>query len=278
MSKWMWLALVSVGGWGAAVHADYTANFEAPTYSGSAAGVSATGQDGWYLPAGIDSKIYTYAGNTPGFAVNPEGGDQFLAGRSEGGTNFARAQHDVDFSTRDTWVFSYDFAALYDGLLPAAVNLGSFSTQPSTLPTTKTFIALNNWVDVNNPALGWKAEYNVFDATGAAINNQSPGAEWTSLVTNHWYRQSLTWETTSNQITVVTLMDLTTGETWVANPSNWYAQGGLNSTLPLPTSIRVFTGGSAGDNTAWDNVSVIPEPTTLLLIFGVAAIVRRRAP
>lgn len=65
--------------------AQHSSGFEAPTYSGSAAGEIITGQDGYYIPVAgsIDGLVYTYAGNTYGVVANPTGGDQFAAARGD---------------------------------------------------------------------------------------------------------------------------------------------------------------------------------------------------
>src|SRR5687768_3974417 len=94
------LTVALLAGAAGLANADFFANFEAPGYSGSSAGVLLTGQDGWQLPAGsVDHNVFTYAGNAPGFVANPNGGAQFISGTSQGGTLFSRAQHDHDFST-----------------------------------------------------------------------------------------------------------------------------------------------------------------------------------
>ncbi len=255
--------------------ADIRTGFEGPTYVGSAAGTVATGQDGWTLPAGIDANIFTYAGNAPGFAINPTGGDQFIGGRSNGGTDFARAQHTNDFTTDNRWLLAYDFAALWDGTPPSAANLSSFSLQDSV--AARSFIALNNWTDNADPSLGWKAEYNVFDAAGAALVNQSPGAAWTNLTPNHWYRQATVIDFSTNAILEVRLTDLTTNTTSVATPSGWFLLGGATPTQPMPTAVRFFHGGNAGNNMGWDNLVVIPGPSSLALVgVGMLAMRRRR--
>ena len=65
-----------------AASAQFETEFEAPTYPGSADGTVLTGQDGWYLPSGIDQHVYTYTDNVLGLPANPNGGDQFIGGTS----------------------------------------------------------------------------------------------------------------------------------------------------------------------------------------------------
>lgn len=262
-----------------AAHGQFYTGFEATTYSGSAAGVSATGQNGWYQPVatGIGSNIHTYAGNVAGFGQNPVGGDQFMVGVSEGGSLFARSQRNINFGP-GVWTVSYDMAAQFLGTGSSALNLSSFSLQHETTPAGqfKDFIALNNFVDLANPALGWKAEFNVFDAAGAPINNQSAGAAWQNLNVNHWYRQYITFDLTSNRILNITLLDLHTGLSSSAQPE-WYVRGGAQSTLEMPGGVRFFVGGAAGNTMGWDNVHVIPAPGAFgLLAAGALFGMRRR--
>jgi hypothetical protein len=256
-----------------------TYDFESPTYSGSAGGTLLTGQQGWTLPAGTDYSVFTYADNAPGLPVNPSGGGQFLGGTSTG-TNPARAQHTQNFSGGDgVWSVSYDFAARYNGTLPTAQNLGSFSLQPGT---ARSFIALNTWVDLNT-GTNWNAQYNVFDAAGVAVNNQSPGAAWNNLEVNHWYRQNTTFDFNANRILEVSITDLATGTTTTTAPTNWFLAGGSASALPLPTDIRFFAGGAAGNVMGWDNaaISIVPAPGALVtallgVIPGAGLLLRRR--
>jgi hypothetical protein len=164
---------------------------------------------------------------------------------------------------------------MYVGTLPAADNLGSFSLQPSA--TARFWQTLYRWDANTSTATNFDAEYNVFSAAGVATNNLSAGAAWDALVANHWYRQSTTFSFATNRITEVTITDLTTNITTTANPTDWYLAGGANSTLPMPTDFRLFTGGSAGNVMAWDNLNVVPEPATVAAVaIGLAALVRRR--
>lgn len=263
----------------AAAQADYYTGFEMPNVTGSAAGTVLSGQEGWYQPVagGLDTNAYTYAGNSLGFVQNPVGGNQFIGGTSGGGALFPRAQQNFAFGS-GTYTMSYDMAAQWSGTGASAANLGSFSVQHDTVPTGqfRQFIALNNFVDMNNPALGWKAEFNVFDAAGNALNNQSPGSFWEDLELNHWYRQYITFDLGSNQILSVTLLDLHTGMSSTIAPNGWYLTGGANSTLALPNGFRAFIGGAAGNTMGWDNVYVAPAPGVMAVMAGGLLFAGRR--
>jgi hypothetical protein len=267
---------------GASAHAQYVTGFERPAFTGSSTGVAAAGQSGWYTPAvagTLGKEIYSYAGNALGLPANPTGGAQFIGGRSAGGTAFPRAQYNTTFGA-GLWSISYDIAVGFNGTLPSADNLGSFSLNDQTQVqgTYKQFIALNRWMDNNNTALGWRAEYNVVNAAGAALNNQSPGAAWNNLLTDRWYRQTTVFSFTTNEIVSVSLTDLSTNTTNTVNPAGWYLTGGAASALPLPGAVRFFTGGNAGNITGWDNLTIIPTPGALALLglSGLAAARRRR--
>jgi hypothetical protein len=268
--------MLGVVGMAAAAQADLSINFEAPLYNGSAAGTILTGQDGWTRPAGIDGNVHTYAGNSLGLGANWSGGRQFMGTVSTGGTNFARGQHTNDFTTQSIWELSYDFAAVYLGVAPSAANLSSFSLQDSV--AARSFIALNNFMDNANPANGWKAQYNVFNAAGAALATQSAGAGWENLAVNHWYRQTTVVDFATNAILWVRLMDLDTGTSVSVNPTGWYMSGGATpGARPIPTAIRMFGGGQAGNAMGWDNLSVVPTPgAASLLLGGLVGLSRRR--
>ncbi len=257
----------------AAAHADFVTGFEAPEHNASAAGTSLTGQQGWTLPAGIDQHVFTYENNALGFVQNPVGGNQFIGRTSGGGTNFARGQHLVDFSAGGQFTISYDMAAIASGATSTA-NLSSFSLQDSV--TQRSYINLNNFVNLNDPSQGWKAEFNVFNAAGVAQNNQSPGAAFTGLANNHWYRLYTTVDFATNLITSVTIADLHTGASTTANPTGWYLTGGANPTAALPTAVRFFTGGNTSNTMGWDNLNVIPSPASLSLLGAGMLIAGRR--
>lgn len=258
----------------AVAQADFVTSFEAPGYSASAAGVILTGQQGWTLPAGADFSAYTYTGNTYGVVQNPSGGDQFIGGLMAGNALMARAQHPVDWSTRDVWTVAFDVLGLYTGTLPAVDNLGSSSMQPSA--TAKYTQTLMRWQDINT-ATAWQAAYVTSEDPSTAP--WTPGPEWLNLPVNHWYRQYTTFRFSDSLILQVAIQDLTTGiTTTVDNPGKHL----VNQTGPLPTDFRFFTGGGAGTSpagnfTAWDNLAITPEPASLgLLMLGVGLLLRRR--
>jgi hypothetical protein len=268
-------ALVMTGG----AQADFLANFEQPDYNGSVGGVPLNGQQGWYIPnvAGShDNNVFGYVGNSLGFVQNPVGGNQFAAGVSQG-TSFARGHFPVGFAGGE-WTVSWDMAPVYSGTLPAAANLSSLSLNHSTLAagTFKGFIALHNFVNPNDPTQGWKAEWNVFNAAGGALNNQSPGAFWANLQTNHWYRQYVTFNLATNEISRVAILDLHTGASSSTNPNGWYLTGGAASALPLPDALRIFAGGSAGSTMGWDNILAVPAPASSLLVGAGLLVASRR--
>jgi hypothetical protein len=236
--------------------------FEQPDYDGSADGVAVTGQQGWYIPPVTGSTggfVYTYVDNAPGIATNALGEDQFL-GEVARGTAFPRAQLDFDWTTASVWTVSYDFAARYNGILPAMDNVGSFSLQNSL--TARYFIAVNTWFDTTT-ATNWNALYNVFTATGDPLEFLIAGPQWVNLPVDHWFRQSTTFDLDSNSITSVSITDLDTGDTATVAPNNWYLAGGSSGGgLPAPTALRFFVGGGGegteapGNVMGWDNLLI----------------------
>jgi hypothetical protein len=239
--------------------AQIVTGFEASEgYNGSAAGTPVTGQNGWYTISN-DQFIFTYAGNALGFPANSTGGDQFMGAAATANGDFARAIHDVNFSSGGVWTFSYDLCgAASQG---RHQTLSSFSLNDFNL--ARSFIALNLW-HKNLPQLGnWKMTYEIFDSTGAGPFVVKPPAAFKGLSQNHWYRQSTTIDFDANQIKQVAITDLSTMMTTTYSPSTWYLRGGSSGGgLSLPTGVRFFVGGgtgsTAGNMMGWDNVSVAP--------------------
>jgi hypothetical protein len=269
--------------------AQFTSQFEAPTYSGSASGVLTTGQNGWYLPAvanSTDHNVFTTAGNAFNFPANPNGCGQFDAGMSfndaAGAQHNARTQHPVDFSAGGIWEASWDCTGHWSGTLPAVDNLGSWSMQPSA--TARYFQQLMSWgptinasfpgsvTDHTAAADAFHIGFGYFTAASpAAIAFATSSAAFRDLPVDHWYHVKVRWDFAAAQILSVSIQDLTTNgpvTTDDVTANGWYLQGGPNSTNALPTDIRCFAGGAVtgggSDVTAWDNISVGPGTAPVL--------------
>lgn len=241
----------------------YSANFEAPTFSGSAAGTIMTGQDGYYIPAGTvstDYMVYSYAGNAIGAAVNPDGGSQFVAGIGPGGGTYARAQRDYAWGSGVTEVL-YDVNAIWlpDPNFTVTNNLGSFSHQPTTA-ANGVQIHLFSWEE-GFEGERWQALYLHYDEFGVQVAQpgSAPGPEWENLELNHWYRMSTIVDFDTNQIIRASITDLTTGTTTTAETTGYYLSGGATGGPLDITAFRFFAGGGGTGNViAWDNFSIAP--------------------
>jgi hypothetical protein len=259
-----------------ATNAALVTGFESPEYTGSTGGTLLTGQQGWYLPVtspvSSDFRVYTYTGNPYNIVANPLGGAQFTAGRSADPAGaYGRAERPYNWSAEDYVTVSYDFAGLYNGIAGgAADNLGSFSLQPST--TARYWQSIMQWDD-EPAATHWTHGYYTLENPATAAIPWVPGPAWATLATNHWYRFSTRTRMSTQEILAVSVTDLTTGSSTTVNLSP--PQHFMTATGPIPTAFRFFAGGSVGNITAWDNLT-IPEPATLaLLLIGFAALRRR---
>jgi hypothetical protein len=251
-------------------------DFEAPTYTGSAAGTVMTGTAGWYVPAvagSTDGKVYTYTGNSLGFPVNAGGGDQFQAGTG-GVSLFARAQIDLSFAAGGVWEVEYDFAGQLSGVLPATDNIGSWSTQDSAI--SRGFQSLMTWGTVATtwvpPATNYAATGDKFHhaigyyatAAATAITQATPSAAWRDLLVNNWYHVRIRWDFKTARILECAIQDITGGgavQVTDVSANNWYLRGGACSTLPLPTAMRLFGGGNStalANSCAFDNLKIGP--------------------
>jgi len=272
MSRRITILLAACAGGGLALSSaalgQYDTGFEvADGINASPSGTILTGQDGFYVPAGIDYWAMTYAGNTFGISQNPQGGAQFAAGQGQGSPDFSRGQRDMTWPAGSA-VVTYDATCVYTGAPPASNNLGSFSPQP--YPGGATYIHLFSWVDVNNP-VAWKAFYLAYDVNGLAHAQpgMSPGAAWDNLPLNNWYEFTTHIDFVANRITRVTIKDLTTNQTSSFDPPDWYLEGGSGGGFPHPTGFRMFSGGgTAGNVVSFDNVDIAaggPPPFTIAL-------------
>lgn len=246
-------ALLALAG---AARAQLETRFEPPPYVGSAAGTVITAQDGWGTPVGfLAYRVFTYAGNAPALPNSAAGLTQFTAGTVAAGQH-ARATHAVNFGISDVWTATWDVAGEFVGVLPTSPVLGRFSLEDAA--TQRFWEADYQWV---NPvtATSLDALYTVFSSGGAQLAPMAPGPQWQGLQPSHWYRQSTTWQQSSNQVTEVTITDLTTGATAVVNPVGWFLHGGAAPSRPPATGVSLNTTGADGNVLAWDNLAVAPQ-------------------
>jgi hypothetical protein len=242
--------------------ADFTADFEAPTYIVG----PIAGQNGWYIPPSVGGDphdIFAYAGNPLLIPANPEGGAQFDGAKSINGTTglFPRAQIDHDFGPADSWTISANFCGKYLGdpnLLPASNNLGSVSFQDSA--SVLGMIALASWPDpVLTPdviQLGFIGE----DASGLATAQPGyfPGGDpmWTSMTVDTWYEICYCVDFGTKQLTRACLRDITNGGTAKCFDVADLFLGGALIGNPKPTGMRLFVGGGDDNVSAFDNFSI----------------------
>ncbi len=265
---------------GIALGQGYSTGFEAPTFTGSAAGTIITGTDGWYLPAvasSSDGFVFTHAGNIPGIAAHPSGGDQFEGGVA-GNAVFIRAQRDVSLAAGGVWQIEYDVAVKWMGALPAADYAGSWSLQPSS--ASQYFQTIVTWGSVLNigpapvatnyaaTADHWHQGIGFFTAaapTAAIPTFETPSPAWRDLLVNNWYRVRVKWDFGAHKILECGIQDLTAGgamATTDVSANNWYLFGGPTPATPVPTAMRLFSGpafaGVPTSMVAFDNVSIAP--------------------
>jgi hypothetical protein len=267
---------------GMAMGQGFSADFEAPAYAGSASGTVLAGQGAWYLPPVVgteDYHVYTYSGNTFGIPTHPSGGTQFAAATFV--SNNARGQHPVDFSAGGEWEAEFDVLATFSAAPNVAINyIGSFSLQDSA--TSRYFQQLLSWSSNGTAVLGPNGELlNDHTFTGAAFHMalgihfdtapitiafRLPSMQWADLPVDNWYRVKIRWtfDPAAPKILSASLQNLTAGTPAVVTDVsgfNWYLAGGPANTRPLPTDIRIFTGGSTGNVVGWDNIRIQPAAT-----------------
>ncbi len=249
---------------GDAANAQFAVGFEAGEgYVGAAFGVPLTGQVGWFIPAAVaassvDCEVYDYAANDLGIAGNPcGGGGHFAGGLGPGGGDYARDQHMVPgLLGGDVWGLVFDVAVKYNGVLPAAQNIGSMSTQGA--PDAATFVALGKWVDPAT-AIKWNANYVHYTAAGAIVTEVVPAPGFSGLKPNKWYKWHTKFDFSTNKIVEVAMLDCTTGVLSVFAPVDWYMKGG-DAGGSRPDCVRLFAGAPADDGNVFaiDNLFVVP--------------------
>ena len=269
--------------------AQYSTTFEAPTYTSSLGqgtlltnGAGGGGQDGWYLPTvgGRDGYVMTFAGNTWNVAAHPTPGNLQCQVNSPSAPLFGRSQHAIAFGAGGVWEATWDNYGRYNGTLPAADNLGSWSLQNSA--SARYFQQLMTWgattvgpapnaTNYTATADKYHIAYGYFAGTDTnipgAIIFETPGAAWRDIPVDHWVRCTVKWTfDIPPRILKCTIQDMTAGgpvNTAYISTCHMYLQGGANSAAPIPTDFRLFAGGGGagtetlGNVTAWDNISIV---------------------
>ena len=296
--------------------------YDFESFSASTTGVALDGQEGFYRPS-IASDYYNdyetwhyyvhpYDDNQPFYDLNnsstysiptnPYGGTNFVSAPGFGYGVYGyysdsrptyyvnnRAQKDTSFLDSTIWTVSYDFLAAFsatDAYYGYATDyVGSFSLK-NVSTGANPFINLMSWTYDTGTPTGVNSTYIAYDEYGNqfAAPGVSAGSTWGDLSLEHWYRAWTTFDLSSNMITEVGLMDLSTLVGTSYNPTDWYLAGGQAGGI-MPDAFRLFTGGSTDGNLlAFDNISIestapVPEPTTMLLLgsglAGLAAFRRR---
>src|SRR5262245_43428452 len=165
--------------------AQFSANFE--NLTASAAGTPMSGQDSWFIPgvaSTIDSNCFTYAGNTLGVPVNPNGGNNFFAGQSTG-TFFARSQRTIPIPTNCRIYIQFDVCVVYlGGAVTPTNNIGSISFQPSPSSVFPNLLA--RWpAGVTVPPTTWNADI-VVGPTAAGVQTSVGDPNFLNLPVGVW--------------------------------------------------------------------------------------------
>ena len=308
------MVLVSAGMCSAAVI--FETGFEAgEAYTGSATGITLTGQDGWVSGYnGVETYmwVHTYADNQVPFPfgtpwtdpqtvpANPNGGAQFVAEH----LGAVSDTHSLE-SPSGVVEFSVDYYAgpQYNNNWNAAFLARNGNAQIAGWYTCRaTSEGEYDQTDPNSSG-PWAPEFKVWNAAGTQLK-QGNGAQgyvfstgkylgFDELPRDSWYRLGVVVDLTSRKITAIKVQRLQSGESAIVviNPKGWDA--GANAYVDLyaggtllPDNIRMYDVND-GTLTAFDNAylgdayewqQVVPEPATmsLLAIGGLALLKRRR--
>jgi hypothetical protein len=236
------------------VAAQYSTGFE--TVVASPGGTAMAGQDGFFIPAvagSVDGAAYTYAGNTLGIPVNGNGGANFWAGVSLGGTSLARSQRTISIPSTCLVQIEFDVCCSYNGTVTPANNLGSFSFQPSTTARYPNLVA--RWpATVTLPPTTWNADV-VVGPTAAGAVIAFPDPNFAGLAVNVWHRWGCVISLVTNEYVQFKITNGSTNVTTIYTPGPG-AMPLPNPTGTLPTDFRLFGGGGAGNIFAVDNFTV----------------------
>lgn len=284
-ASWLGLALLTlwstVPAAGGTIYGFEPDSGTVPTYPGMT-------PDGWYTPtvSGTGAAaVYSYAAIAGyGIAADHGGGNNALVLAQAADGTSRKAQTNVNFAAAPIWTISYDLSLVNlssSGNTYATDWIGSFAPQ-STTGNFSSFFVLNGW-DNDSANSTWSAFYYVYDSSGDPLDDDgvSPGLAWTGMSQNHWYTESTTFDTATNEILSVSITDLTADSTTTVEPTGWYMYGGSTPVAGLD-SIRLR--GYGGTNAMLiDNVALasdsVPEPATFPLLAAALAaltVMRRR--
>lgn len=235
----------------------YATNYE--SFSASPTGTPCAGQDGFYVPAvagSIDGNIHTYAGNTIGIPTNPNGGANFWAGVSAGGTAFARSQRALTLPSGRIHV-EYDVCCNYLGTATPVNNIGSFSFQPSTAAIYVNLVATYP-TGVTFPPTTWNADVVAGSGTPPGTVTTTLGnPAFQGLPMGVWHRWGVTIDLAAGVHTEFSITNGVTGITTVFVPTTPLLLPTAAVAAPLPTDFRFFAGGTtAGNVFAIDNLTI----------------------
>lgn len=229
----------------------YSSDFEALT--GSATGTILTGQDGYYVPVAgsLDWNVFTYAGNSLGVPVNPNGGNQFAVGVSQTSLIYGRAQRAVTVPTTTQMYIQFDVLCNYVGTATPANNIGSFSLQPSATNQYVNLVA--RWpTGVTFPPATWNADV-VVGPTAAGTVTVLTDPAFQNLAVGVWHSWGCTIDLTTGNHVEFRITNGVTNVTTTFVPPTPLALP--NQFLATPTDFRLFAGGS--DNLfAVDNLTI----------------------
>jgi hypothetical protein len=242
---------------GAVAAQGYSTDYE--TFVASPTGTPCAGQDGFYIPAvagSIDGAIYTYAGNPIGIPANANGGANFWAGVSQGGSAFARSQRALTLPTGQIRV-EYDVCCNFIGTATPVNNVGSFSFQPSTSAIYVNLLA--TWpATVTFPPTTWNAD--LVAGSGAppgTVTLSLADPAFQNLALGVWHHWGVTIDLATGYHVLFTIRNGVTGITTNFVPATPILLPTAAVAAPLPTDFRFFAGGTtAGNVFAIDNVTI----------------------
>jgi hypothetical protein len=234
----------------------YISGFE--TLTATPGGTPAAGQDGYYIPpvaSTFDGAFYTYAGNTIGVPVNPNGGSVFYAGIGVSG--LCRSQRNVTPPTNSLMVIQFDFLCNYTGTGTPVNNIGGFSLQPSAaippqFPNAAVYSNLIfTWPATPTTPLTWGVSYSA-GPTLAGVVTAIPDPAFQNLAVNTWYTIGCTLDLRTQVYVNFFIVNGATRTTYTPSPAVAMANQGSTQ---MPTDFRLFT-GNIGNLDAFDNVKI----------------------